>query len=69
MGIVSVAYNWYTGRSKTVILGLRSMRTISYSEAIREALAEEMSRDLSVFILGEDVGAFGGVSGVNLRFL
>ncbi len=40
------------------------MRTISYSEAIREALAEEMSRDPSVFILGEDVGAFGGVFGV-----
>jgi len=40
------------------------VRTISYSEAIREALAEEMSRDPSVFILGEDVGAFGGVFGV-----
>ncbi|HXV98628.1 MAG TPA: alpha-ketoacid dehydrogenase subunit beta [Anaerolineae bacterium] len=40
------------------------MRSISYSEAIREALAEEMSRDPSVFILGEDVGAFGGVFGV-----
>lgn len=40
------------------------MRIISYSEAIREALAEEMSRDPHVFILGEDVGAFGGVFGV-----
>lgn len=40
------------------------MRTISYSEAIREALAEEMSRDPHVFIMGEDVGAFGGVFGV-----
>lgn len=40
------------------------MRIISYSEAIREALAEEMSRDPNVFILGEDVGAFGGVFGV-----
>ena len=59
-----MAYNWYTGRGKAIILGLRSVRTISYSEAIREALAEEMSRDPSVFILGEDVGAFGGVFGV-----
>ena len=64
LGIVSVAYNWYTGKGKAIILELRSVRTISYSEAIREALAEEMSRDPSVFILGEDVGAFGGVFGV-----
>ncbi|GIK39740.1 MAG: TPP-dependent acetoin dehydrogenase complex, E1 protein subunit beta [Chloroflexota bacterium] len=45
-------------------MGLTNVRIISYSEAIREALAEEMSRDPSVFILGEDVGAFGGVFGV-----
>lgn len=37
------------------------MRTISYVEAIREALAEEMRRDEKVFILGEDVGKYGGV--------
>lgn len=36
------------------------MRTISYVEAI-EALAEEMRRDQRVFVLGEDVGKFGGV--------
>lgn len=39
-------------------------REISFSEALREALAEEMSRDPSVFIIGEDVGVFGGVFGV-----
>jgi pyruvate dehydrogenase E1 component beta subunit len=39
-------------------------RHISFSEAIREALAEEMSRDPAVFIIGEDVGVFGGVFGV-----
>lgn len=31
-----------------------------YVEAIREALAEEMERDPSVIVLGEDVGAYGG---------
>jgi 2-oxoisovalerate dehydrogenase E1 component beta subunit len=31
-----------------------------YVEAIREALAEEMERDPSVFLLGEDIGAYGG---------
>lgn len=40
------------------------MPTLSYSEAIRLALAEEMARDTSVFIIGEDVGPFGGVFGV-----
>ena len=37
------------------------MKTLSYSEAIREALVEEMRRDERVFILGEDVGKIGGV--------
>ncbi|MCO4100951.1 alpha-ketoacid dehydrogenase subunit beta [Gemmatimonas sp.] len=33
---------------------------ITYLEAIREALFEEMARDENVFCLGEDIGAFGG---------
>lgn len=40
------------------------MRILTYSEAINEALREEMMRDPSVFILGEDVGVMGGVFGV-----
>jgi pyruvate dehydrogenase E1 component beta subunit len=40
------------------------MRILTYSEAINEALREEMARDPSVFILGEDVGVMGGVFGV-----
>lgn len=40
------------------------MREISYSEAIYEALREEMERDPSVFVMGEDVATFGGVFGV-----
>ena len=39
-------------------------REISYLEAIREALVEEMRRDDKVFVLGEDVGAYGGAFGV-----
>ena len=31
-----------------------------YVEAIRQALGEEMERDGRVFVIGEDVGAFGG---------
>ena len=41
------------------------MRTITYSEAIREALCEEMRRDDGVFLMGEDVGVFNGVWGVS----
>ena len=37
------------------------MREIKYREAINEALREEMIRDKSVFVMGEDVGQFGGV--------
>jgi 2-oxoisovalerate dehydrogenase E1 component beta subunit len=36
------------------------MGEITYLEAIREALLEEMERDADVFCLGEDVGAYGG---------
>jgi 2-oxoisovalerate dehydrogenase E1 component beta subunit len=38
-------------------------RQLSYLEAIREALAEEMRRDARVFVLGEDVGPYGGAFG------
>jgi len=36
------------------------MATITYLEAIREALREEMRRDPNVFLLGEDIGIHGG---------
>lgn len=36
------------------------MTEITYLEAIREALFEEMDRDRNVFCMGEDIGAFGG---------
>ena len=36
------------------------MAEITYLEAIREALFEELERDENVFMIGEDIGAFGG---------
>ena len=39
-------------------------RELTYLEAIREALLEEMRRDPKVFVLGEDVGPYGGAFGV-----
>ena len=40
------------------------MRNITFQEAIREALIEEMEADPHVFIMGEDIGAYGGARGV-----
>jgi 2-oxoisovalerate dehydrogenase E1 component len=39
------------------------MRQISYAAAIQEALREEMQRDERVFVMGEDVGLYGGAYG------
>ncbi len=39
------------------------MREINFRQAIGEALDEEMARDPTVFILGEDVGKMGGLMG------
>jgi 2-oxoisovalerate dehydrogenase E1 component beta subunit len=36
------------------------MTEVTYLEAIREALVEEMERDPDVFCLGEDIGRYGG---------
>jgi pyruvate/2-oxoglutarate/acetoin dehydrogenase E1 component len=36
------------------------MAVITYLEAIRQALVDEMARDERVFLLGEDIGAYGG---------
>jgi len=44
------------------------MAEVTYLEALRDGLAEEMARDERVFILGEDVGAFGGAFKVTEGF-
>jgi pyruvate dehydrogenase E1 component beta subunit len=40
------------------------MREITYTEAVREALSEAMREDSNVFIMGEDIGVYGGAFGV-----
>jgi pyruvate dehydrogenase E1 component beta subunit len=35
-------------------------RVLSFREALREALAEEMERDESIFLMGEEVGHYNG---------
>jgi pyruvate dehydrogenase E1 component beta subunit len=42
-----------------------AMREITYAEALREAMCEEMRRDENVFFMGEDIGVYGGAFGVS----
>jgi pyruvate/2-oxoglutarate/acetoin dehydrogenase E1 component len=44
-------------------------KPVTMLEAIREALWEELQRDPSVFIMGEDIGAYGGAFKVTEGFL
>ena len=41
------------------------MRTITYRDALREAIREEMQRDERIFILGEDIAGYGGTYAVS----
>ncbi len=45
------------------------MTAVTYLEAISEAMREEMRRDEAVFLLGEDVGTYGGAFKVSAGFL
>jgi len=45
------------------------MREITYAQAVREALIEEMERDPSILLLGEDIGVYGGVFKVTAGLL
>ncbi len=48
------------------------MAETTYLEAIKQALQEEMERDENVFVMGEDIGAYGGAfkvtEGLQARF-
>jgi len=48
------------------------MKKVTFIEAITEAMAEEMERDERVFLIGEDIGLYGGVfkatKGLQQRF-
>lgn len=45
------------------------MRTTTYIQAINEAIKDEMRRDESVFLIGEDVGHYGGLFRVTRNLL
>jgi len=45
------------------------MREMAYWQALNEALQEEMDRDPNVFLIGEDIGIYGGAYGVTRGLL
>jgi len=45
------------------------MREITYLEAVREAMTQEMERDEKVFMIGEDIGQYGGAFGASFGML
>jgi len=45
------------------------VRTISYRDAVREAIRDAMQRDPRVFLMGEDVGRYGGTYAVSKGLL
>lgn len=50
-------------------MSMSDQREITFGEAVREAIAEEMRRDERVFFMGEDVAAAGGVFKVTVGLL
>ena len=46
-----------------------TQREITYLEAVREAMVQEMRLDKEVFLIGEDIGTYGGAFGVSKGML
>ena len=42
---------------------MKTERILTMAQAISEAIAQEMTRDNSVFVMGEDIGSYGGIFG------
>jgi len=42
---------------------MKSHRILTMAQAISEGIAQEMKRDSTVFVMGEDVGSYGGIFG------
>lgn len=53
----------------TTTTPVNATRTITYRDALREALFEEMTQDERVIIMGEDVGRYGGAYAVSRGLL
>lgn len=45
------------------------MRKLTFAQALNEALRQEMRRDPTIYVAGEDVGKYGGIFGVTAGLL
>jgi pyruvate/2-oxoglutarate/acetoin dehydrogenase E1 component len=56
-------------REPVQVLEVVETRSITYREAVREAIADALRRDERVFLMGEDVGRYGGCFAVTKGLL
>jgi pyruvate dehydrogenase E1 component beta subunit len=42
---------------------MKTTRILTMAQAISEGIAQEMTRDANVFVMGEDIGSYGGIFG------
>lgn len=52
-----------------LLKGVKHVAEMTYAAAIRYAMEQEMQRDERVFIMGEDIGVYGGAFGVTAGML
>jgi len=48
---------------------MNTLRTLTMSQAISESVSQEMTRDENVFVMGEDIGGYGGIFGATAGLL
>jgi pyruvate/2-oxoglutarate/acetoin dehydrogenase E1 component len=49
--------------------GIQTMQKLTYRDAVREAIREALAKDARVFLMGEDVGRYGGCFAVSKGLL
>lgn len=57
-----------SGQDATMVKD-QKIRKLTYLEAVREALQQQMRQNKKVFLLGEDIGIYGGAFGVTKGLL
>lgn len=50
-------------------MNTKATRKLTMAQAISEAIAQEMAQDPEVFVLGEDIGKYGGIFGATTGLL
>jgi len=59
--LIDTVFSLNNKASCIIQAGRGAMREITFKEALNEALRQNLERDERVFVMGEDVGIYGGV--------